>query len=368
MARPRYDRDGEPIFEIPYISLPDALPYGLNPNLVPKFRYMLRLYLLLEELWTVQLGTIYMRNSRNIRRAHTFWCEYGPRTWAGNRFGFTETWITDAMLKTKHELINLVRSSRLCNIFDARGYEAVANTPGQSLSQVDGSGQESSLEPDSKGKAKQKQIEGATLSEESPIWDDQLDPSPGEEEASAQVSSMGSGLGSVSSIALGSPLLEGQPSESPEDLASASTSQWQERSIHSQIAEQEDPVPSRIAELVKKMDDADPDLAKRERAQFKRAKKRKREENPTFGSGPSSDRNIIEDISDLAGEPPLKLRPIRKGQPPVPTPLRRSQRIQEREEAPSGPPNRPEEGPTDTPGVGRSRGVRRKPGRIFNPK
>ncbi|KMU81989.1 hypothetical protein CISG_09475 [Coccidioides immitis RMSCC 3703] len=131
MARARYDNNGRPIFELPYIPLPEKIPEGLTPDLVTRFRYGLRRYLLLEHLWTVQLGTIYVRNHRNIVHAHAFWSEHGPRTWEGKQYGLTETWITNAMLKAKYELIGLVRTSRLRTLINARLNERSETTPPQ---------------------------------------------------------------------------------------------------------------------------------------------------------------------------------------------------------------------------------------------
>ncbi|KAK2754491.1 hypothetical protein FQN54_006892 [Arachnomyces sp. PD_36] len=85
MSRPKLNRDGDPIFEIPYIIHHDRLPPNLPKSLIPKYTHTLKTLSLLRDLWFVQLGDPDHRNYWNIRAAHNFWMEKGPESFEGGR-------------------------------------------------------------------------------------------------------------------------------------------------------------------------------------------------------------------------------------------------------------------------------------------
>ncbi|EEH40517.2 hypothetical protein PAAG_02572 [Paracoccidioides lutzii Pb01] len=98
-----YDAFKYPKFHLPYIvrtPSPSSLPWSLTPEFYHKDRE----HKLLSHLWHVQLGKEQLRHHWNIQALHEFWRENGPSTFEGRRYGWSPTWIVDALDSLKEDL------------------------------------------------------------------------------------------------------------------------------------------------------------------------------------------------------------------------------------------------------------------------
>ncbi|EEH50814.1 uncharacterized protein PADG_06893 [Paracoccidioides brasiliensis Pb18] len=98
-----YDAFKYPKFHLPYIvrtPSPSSLPWSLTPEFYHKDRE----HKLLSHLWHVQLGKEQLRHHWNIQALHEFWRENGPPTFEGRRYGWSPTWIVDALSSLKEDL------------------------------------------------------------------------------------------------------------------------------------------------------------------------------------------------------------------------------------------------------------------------
>ncbi|EGE80986.1 hypothetical protein BDDG_03927 [Blastomyces dermatitidis ATCC 18188] len=101
-----YDPYRYPIFYLPDITLADD-PIHLPAPLIPEFRHKDQEYKLLSHLWHVQLGHDQARHHWNIQALHGFWRTYGPRTFEGRYYGWSPTWIVDALFSLQRDLEKL---------------------------------------------------------------------------------------------------------------------------------------------------------------------------------------------------------------------------------------------------------------------
>lgn len=104
-------------------------PPGLPDGLRPRFHFLLKTYLQLENLWSIQLGDDRHRTYWNIKAAHEFWCEYGPKTLEGRRYGWSERWIVDAIEEIKAELIRLTEMASTIREREAKALEVLGSPP-----------------------------------------------------------------------------------------------------------------------------------------------------------------------------------------------------------------------------------------------
>ncbi|KAK2801513.1 hypothetical protein FQN50_007729 [Emmonsiellopsis sp. PD_5] len=102
-----YDERRRPTFHLPDIS-PASFPPNLPEYLRNKYAHVEMCYKLLWDIWCVQLRLPAARNCWNIKAAHDFWCEAGPKTFDGRQYGWSETWIPDALTS----LLNQINSMR----------------------------------------------------------------------------------------------------------------------------------------------------------------------------------------------------------------------------------------------------------------
>nr|KMM71884.1 hypothetical protein CPAG_08184 [Coccidioides posadasii RMSCC 3488] len=339
MARARYDNNGRPIFELPYIPLPEKIPEGLTPDLVPSFRYGLRRYLLLEHLWTVQLGTIY----------------------------------------AKYELIGLVRTSRLRTLINARLNERSETTPPQ----ISGKAQEPISPRNCGGKSdstsKEEDVEsyssGQNLMElrasRRGYWSRPSFPGKTKEESSIREPGGDNQMVTVRPEDIASSLGRNRLKESSpaisELVSSISTHHSQVLNPFTRAEGHNNVVPNRLGEQLQKMKDADPGWERREMERRKQLQVFKRKQNPMFGKGPSDTRDIIVNISGMAGRVRFKGQRRATDNQPAAT-LRRSQRIKAQDTSLSRRFHQPgEHGDGLAPTAG-SPGLKKKEGRMFGPE
>ncbi|OJD27773.1 hypothetical protein ACJ73_00821 [Blastomyces percursus] len=101
-----YDPYRYPIFYLPDIT-PTEDPIHLPAALIPEFRHKDQGYKLLSHLWHVQLGHDQARHHWNIQALHGYWRTYGPRTFEGRYYGWSPTWIVDALFSLQRDLEKL---------------------------------------------------------------------------------------------------------------------------------------------------------------------------------------------------------------------------------------------------------------------
>ncbi|EER38775.1 conserved hypothetical protein [Histoplasma capsulatum H143] len=105
-----YDPYKYPEFYLPTITpAPDLI--NLPDPLIPEFRHKDREYKLLSHLWHVQLGQNQVRHHWNIQALHDFWRKCGPPTFDGRHYGWSPTWIVDALDSLKIDLGRLQRTA-----------------------------------------------------------------------------------------------------------------------------------------------------------------------------------------------------------------------------------------------------------------
>ncbi|KKZ66461.1 hypothetical protein EMCG_07796 [[Emmonsia] crescens] len=98
-----YDPYKYPQFYLPIITQAPVL-VNLSGSLIPQFCHKDQEYKLLNHLWHVQLGQDQVRHHWNIQALHDFWRTYGPPTFEGRRYGWSPTWIVDALDSLKKDL------------------------------------------------------------------------------------------------------------------------------------------------------------------------------------------------------------------------------------------------------------------------
>ncbi|KAK2780003.1 hypothetical protein FQN52_002303 [Onygenales sp. PD_12] len=98
-----YDERRRPTFYLPNI-FPPSFPPNLPEHLHNKYAHVDMCYRLLWHIWCVQLQLPAARNYWNIKAAHDFWCEMGPKTFEGRQYGWSETWIADALTSLLSQL------------------------------------------------------------------------------------------------------------------------------------------------------------------------------------------------------------------------------------------------------------------------
>ncbi|EFW19423.1 hypothetical protein D8B26_007656 [Coccidioides posadasii str. Silveira] len=292
-------------------------------------------------------------NHRYIVHAHAFWSEHGPRTWEGKQYGLTETWITDAMLKAKYELIGLVRTSRLRTLINARLNERSETTPPQ----ISGKAQEPISPRNCGGKS------DSTSKEE-----DVESYSSGQNLMELRASRRGYwSRPSFPASSLGRNRLKESSPAISELVSSISTHHSQVLNPFTRAEGHNNVVPNRLGEQLQKMKDADPGWERREMERRKQLQVFKRKQNPMFGKGPSDTRDIIVNISGMAGRVRFKGQRRATDNQPAAT-LRRSQRIKAQDTSLSRRFHQPgEHGDGLAPTAG-SPGLKKKEGRMFGPE
>ncbi|PGH03549.1 hypothetical protein GX51_03974 [Blastomyces parvus] len=110
MPLPEPDDDNDPrrypVFYLPEIP-PAEDPIHLPTSLIPEFRHKDHEYKLLCHLWHVQLGNVQYRHHWNVQALHDFWRTCGPRTFEGRYYGWTSTWVVDALFSLRRDLDRL---------------------------------------------------------------------------------------------------------------------------------------------------------------------------------------------------------------------------------------------------------------------
>ncbi|OJD15038.1 hypothetical protein AJ78_04661 [Emergomyces pasteurianus Ep9510] len=98
-----YDVYKYPEFYLPVIPETTVI-LNLPTPLIPEFRHKDQEYKLLNHLWHIQLGQDQVRHHWNVQALHNFWRTCGPSTFEGRHYGWSPTWIVDALDSLKNDL------------------------------------------------------------------------------------------------------------------------------------------------------------------------------------------------------------------------------------------------------------------------